>query len=188
MLKKKYYGDYQVPSTVLGNRDTAWKIQCPASSRILEGETDSNRKWCRRAKPHGVRLPDIYMLQTFFPTQVVCTPSLDLPVSMCRGRLFYTLSRSLQRVTRGEKIRIGSGQSVMSYEGARGLFKRDLWHTMALKLLLIATWKKEDSFYPRLEADLMEGFVVSSSFSDRTGCFSILWATGHWNFQAVVEG
>ena len=60
-------------------------------------------------------------------------------------------------------------------------------HTMALKLLLTATWKKEGSFYPRLEADLMEGFVVSSSFSDRTGCFSILWATGHWNFQAVVE-
>lgn len=160
--------------------------QCPASSRILEGETDSNRKWCRRAKPCGVHLPDIYMLQTFFPTQVVCTPSLDPPNSTCKAVLHFVtiFTKSDQR----RKIRIGSGQSVMSYEEARGLFKRDLWHTTPLKLLLIATWKKEDSFYPGLEADLMEGFVVSSSFSDRTGCFSILWATGHWNFQAVVEG
>ena len=29
--------------------------------------------------------------------------------------------------------------------------------------------------------------VVHSGLAGRTGCFSILWATGHWNFQTLVE-
>ena len=50
--------------------------------------------------PSRVSLPDIYMLQTFFPTQVVSTASIstafeDLPTSTCKTAsrtLFYTVT------------------------------------------------------------------------------------------------
>ena len=71
--------------------------------------------------PSRVSLPDIYMLQTFFPTQVVSTASIsttfkDLPTSTCKTAsrsLFYTVTiftKSDQR----RKFNMGRGQGIMS--------------------------------------------------------------------------
>ena len=75
--------------------------------------------------PSRVSLPDIYMLQAFFPTQVVSTASIstaftDLPTSTCKTAsksLFYTVTiftKSDQR----RKFNVGRGQGYYVYEEA----------------------------------------------------------------------
>ena len=74
--------------------------------------------------PSRVSLPDIYMLQTFFPTQVVSTASIstafkDLPTSTCKTAsrtLFYTVTIFTELSK--EKIQHGKRSGYYVYEEA----------------------------------------------------------------------